>query len=1173
MAAATSAPRIIAHVVPHTHTDPGWLATYDEYYPTVRAILDSVTREMLRSPNRTFVWAETCFFARWYADQPSPRRAEVHALVAAGRLEFVGGGWVQHDEALCAFPAILDAMAEGHAWLRETLRLEPRTSWQLDPFGHSASSAGAMLRMGLREQVINRVHFRLKARWKAARHLEFYWRTPGAAAGDALPLAHVLHTHYSSPNGFDFEGDSYNRAASGAAAGFCEMVALRARAYRSEHVMLLVGDDFRWRAAGRVYEAWEQLIREVHTLNASIQVLFSTPSAYFSALRRTAVRLPHFTGDLLPYADGEHTYWTGFFGTRPSLKRLVRRAAAAVHLMEWMHATARAVVGARHGGGVWAAFGGAWFELLVESRRAVAIGQHHDAITGTSMPRVIDDFSRRLSAAIEGAHRLAACAAALLLSPLLSAEEAVHLGSNVSQPIGRQAEWRVVEADAAAEQARRPCVASLIACPSPPGRLAAAPAGSRGVHSLRHLQQRAVHQARHWFPRAPMAWRVYSSPPSRTREYPLTTCESCRCESIAVPLPATPRDLHTEHGVSIGLTVVLHHQTANGSEAPASARHRVGHFHACVPPMGWTTVFSSPTRGGHAEASVEARERSSGGGPSAGGEGGEAAPLVLEQGCLAADLAATSGMLRGLRSSCGGGARELRLVVDIMGYRAFKSGAYIMRTMPGANGDEEAHSLFHPQQIVEHRSAAFAQVTSRLLTRRGPLSPATVRTRLHAAGSYARSVPVVELDVRLHAPPNTEVVLRLSTSLTRGDVLLTYDGMATRQRRRDANASSVASGFFPTAVGFELRQPPRDQLRVLCDRAVGVRRVSAGVVENDNRGLQAPAWDPTEGRLTLLLLWGGGARADADATRLAFGLQAPLLILRAGPAAASPLAWARRHVASFAAVSREAAEPLMLWPRSERNDSPSVLLRVQAQCATASSTACGGAAIIRSLESMVSQPFQLRGLHEVGLSGGTLPVYSEGDRSTLIGEELPQGAAAGMADQEAQNSDEAGVFISDAALQFERKRAFARRVLRGGDGVPPSDSEPNADASVESGFLEARAFRSVGVLACDFVARVDAGGKAAMGLPLIVDASVPRLENSLDLGARLDVKWHAGTRLWVHPFWEVRDQLLLLLVGSCLFLAFLAARSYAGLTRRRSNGRVTRGGMVPRATHTVGHSA
>ena len=191
-----------------------------------------------------------CFFARWYAEQTERRRREAQALVAAGRLEFVGGGWVQHDEATCTVSAILDSMAEGHAWLRDTFGVEPTVGWQIDTFGHAASSAALLSQMGLAAQVINRIHWRQKNEWRSFRHLEFNWRGVPALGGSAVPLMHVLHTHYSAPKGFDFEGDPFKRSdqrGRQSARDFRNLVLKRADAYRTKHVMVLVGDDFRWK--------------------------------------------------------------------------------------------------------------------------------------------------------------------------------------------------------------------------------------------------------------------------------------------------------------------------------------------------------------------------------------------------------------------------------------------------------------------------------------------------------------------------------------------------------------------------------------------------------------------------------------------------------------------------------------------------------------------------------------------------------------------------------------------------------------------------------------------------------------------------------------------------------------------------------------------------------------
>ena len=198
------------HLVPHSHTDPGWLNTYVGYSGSTRGILDRVVEALEGHPNRTFAWAETCFFAEWFAQLGTAKRALVKRLVASRQLEFVGGGWVQHDEALPTVGAMVDQLAEGHDWLRRTFGVQPEVGWQIDPFGHTAASAAVHARAGFGALVINRIHHRIKSEWRHGRRLEYRWQPPPCCASNASSsppglLTHVLHTHYSSPQGFDFE--------------------------------------------------------------------------------------------------------------------------------------------------------------------------------------------------------------------------------------------------------------------------------------------------------------------------------------------------------------------------------------------------------------------------------------------------------------------------------------------------------------------------------------------------------------------------------------------------------------------------------------------------------------------------------------------------------------------------------------------------------------------------------------------------------------------------------------------------------------------------------------------------------------------------------------------------------------------------------------------------------
>lgn len=54
------------------------------------------------------------FFTRWWREQTTATKDLVRKLVDNGQLDFVNGGYVQHDEAAAHYVAMIDQTTRGH---------------------------------------------------------------------------------------------------------------------------------------------------------------------------------------------------------------------------------------------------------------------------------------------------------------------------------------------------------------------------------------------------------------------------------------------------------------------------------------------------------------------------------------------------------------------------------------------------------------------------------------------------------------------------------------------------------------------------------------------------------------------------------------------------------------------------------------------------------------------------------------------------------------------------------------------------------------------------------------------------------------------------------------------------------------------------------------------------
>ena len=91
--------------------------------------------------------------------------------------QFIGGGWVQNDEAVSAFDSVINQMTVGHQYLLNEVGIDtahaPVAGWQIDPFGASAATPRLFAEMGFTTHVIDRIPLRTHLDLMSTQQLEF----------------------------------------------------------------------------------------------------------------------------------------------------------------------------------------------------------------------------------------------------------------------------------------------------------------------------------------------------------------------------------------------------------------------------------------------------------------------------------------------------------------------------------------------------------------------------------------------------------------------------------------------------------------------------------------------------------------------------------------------------------------------------------------------------------------------------------------------------------------------------------------------------------------------------------------------------------------------------------------------------------------------------------------
>ncbi|KAJ0110577.1 hypothetical protein Patl1_02544 [Pistacia atlantica] len=394
----------------------------------------AATLRKFLSPNAmTVIWClcdisfqlVIAFFQRWWREQSEAMQQVVRQLVSSGQLEFINGGMSMHDEAVTHYIDMIDQTTLGHRFIKNEFGVTPRIGWQIDPFGHSAVQAYLLgADVGFDSLFFGRIDYQDRTKRKNEKSLEVIWQGSRNFRSSAQIFAGAFPKNYEPPPGgfyFEVNDDSpivqddinlfdYNvqdRVNDFVAAAvsqvnrdgylhgrifpawldvyecnvFIKRSFIKANITRTNHIMWTMGTDFKYQYAHTWFRQMDKLIHYVN-MDGRVNALYSTPSIYTDAKYAANEFWPLKIDDFFPYADRANAYWTGYFSSRPALKRYVRMMSGyylAARQLEFFKGRSNT---------------GPNTDSLAD---ALAIAQHHDAVTGTEKQHVADDYAKRLS--------------------------------------------------------------------------------------------------------------------------------------------------------------------------------------------------------------------------------------------------------------------------------------------------------------------------------------------------------------------------------------------------------------------------------------------------------------------------------------------------------------------------------------------------------------------------------------------------------------------------------------------------------------------------------------------------------------------------------------------------------------------------------------------------------
>ena len=343
--------RRVLHMIGNAHIDPVWLWQWPEGYQEVRASFQSAIDRMEEYPDFVFTCDSSLFF-EWVEESDPQLFERIRARVEEGRLQVVGGWWIEPDCNIPGGESFVRQALYGQRYLREKLGITATTGANLDSFGHNASIPQILRGSGIDSYVF----LRPGPNEKTLESPIFWWESPDGSR----VLAYRIPHEYGAPK--DDLGEHVEKAIASLPADDEDYA-----------VFYGVGNH----GGGPTKANLDQIAR-LNEEGAGPRLELSSLRRFFDGLDVSNGAYPTVRGELQHHSPGCYT-------THSGIKRWNRRAENLLVRAEKWCAIADSLGAQPYP-----------LEELTRAWKLVLFNQFHDTLAGTSIEPAYEDARDQL---------------------------------------------------------------------------------------------------------------------------------------------------------------------------------------------------------------------------------------------------------------------------------------------------------------------------------------------------------------------------------------------------------------------------------------------------------------------------------------------------------------------------------------------------------------------------------------------------------------------------------------------------------------------------------------------------------------------------------------------------------------------------------------------------------